>query len=651
MASRDQEERLNRCEEMSKYVLSGGGNDDQLQRDTEDIKRVLRDEKELRENCQSTLTRLSMHTDRIKKGLQVIRDGSGKIDMQMLARKAESLEQAKFDNLVALILGRDGSLGRLRGMSQAYKDALLNSEKEQLQENLNSERDQLANLNTEKVRLEADLNSQRDRLAILNSEKERLEVRLHRLVNLKSEKDKLQNDLNFARALVAEKKEYLGGEIVDLYSRFEVAKLDASDAKKEVSGLKKSLLEKDSEILELKETNDELNSHISGFEISLNMIQNEASDSKQALADAQDTIAGLERDKTHLGQDVTSKNSTIANLETEVQNLTSLYDVSKAQVKSRDDELAEYKVKVSNLEHKVSELRDIQRDMDDFFAVQAGHSSSQDLEIASFVAELRQVGWVQGVQSRSPWTMLPPRGRHLLPDPKVEPAGLVELLTRLYGATLEGNSLPVQLLHLLTRQIGTANMLPLGGIVAVVGCLVSALETAPQPAPLEHHRVMQLLAFGVLQIVRCTRERLSQLDDRLEALSPRVDALVTRAGATIAQLANLVQADDGARLVRDLVATRDDRGDPVHRDPTFYAMFSSGTRLGFLKLPEWRTFVWVLSVDNRTIRAVSCEHGAWDGTANRYRISGPDEQDVVFDCHYFTDKAWLLRNMRQRDLN
>ncbi|KAI4868252.1 hypothetical protein F4820DRAFT_155016 [Hypoxylon rubiginosum] len=545
MASHDLREREKRCEMIAKYVQDGAGNDAKLERDTEDIRRVLEEEKDLRRNCESTLTRLSENTERLSRGLRDLQDDSGKVDMEMLSRKAKSLEQAKFDNLVALILGRDGSLDRLRSMSQAHRDSLLNAEKDQLEQTL---RDDI--------------------------------VRLHIALN--------DN------------------------------KAQASEVGKQLGELQKSMRDQHSMIRGLEDANGELQSHISGLEKSMDMTRdtNDAKlrSSEQSRAQAENTVAKLEREVSRLKEDVVSKDTTVANLD-------------------------------------VSQLRKVQSGLASFFASLASPAvSGEDLRTwTSYIGELQSAGWVQALPSEPPWTMLPLQTRDLQPDPTVTPTGLIELLTRLYGVPLQdGNALPIQLLHLLTRQIATANMLPAGGILAVLGRLVSALESTP----MERDRTLQLLVFGLVQAIRCTWGRLNQHDDTLSALFPRVEALVNRSGASILRLVELVKDDGGAALVRDLLATRDKQGDPVHRNLSFDVMFSPETKLGLIKLlPDWRAFVWILHVDDRTIRPVLCELGEWEGSANLYRISTPGNQnDVVLDCHHITDKSWLLRNMRQREL-
>lgn len=582
MASHDLREREKRCEMIAKYVQDGAGNDAKLERDTEDIRRVLEEEKDLRRNCESTLTRLSENTERLSRGLRDLQDDSGKVDMEMLSRKAKSLEQAKFDNLVALILGRDGSLDRLRSMSQAHRDSLLNAEKDQLEQTL---RDDI--------------------------------VRLHIALN--------DN------------------------------KAQASEVGKQLGELQKSMRDQHSMIRGLEDANGELQSHISGLEKSMDMTRdtNDAKlrSSEQSRAQAENTVAKLEREVSRLKEDVVSKDTTVANLDGQVQNLSSLYDASRTRLRSQDEELSKYKADTSRLDHEVSQLRKVQSGLASFFASLASPAvSGEDLRTwTSYIGELQSAGWVQALPSEPPWTMLPLQTRDLQPDPTVTPTGLIELLTRLYGVPLQdGNALPIQLLHLLTRQIATANMLPAGGILAVLGRLVSALESTP----MERDRTLQLLVFGLVQAIRCTWGRLNQHDDTLSALFPRVEALVNRSGASILRLVELVKDDGGAALVRDLLATRDKQGDPVHRNLSFDVMFSPETKLGLIKLlPDWRAFVWILHVDDRTIRPVLCELGEWEGSANLYRISTPGNQnDVVLDCHHITDKSWLLRNMRQREL-
>ncbi|KAI1775547.1 hypothetical protein F4818DRAFT_416837 [Hypoxylon cercidicola] len=576
MASHDLDARLQRCEDVVEYVRDEADNNAVLDRCTADIRHVLDLEKELRRSCELTSTRLTKHTQRLQQAFRDTQDEFGKIDTKMLSRKARSLDQAKFDNLAALILGREGSLDRLRGISQAHRDALLNSEKEQLEKNL------------------------RD-------------------------------------------------DIAGLYRVIEDEKALASKNGRLLSESEKSVRDKDLKISSLEKANLELQSDISGLENTRDAAEAKAMSFEQSLGKAEATIAELEREIRRLREDVTSKDATVANLNRQVESLTSLYDTGRARAEVQDQELSKLKANCSQSEHDISELRKIQHGLASFFATQAGFAFSQeDLGTwTSFIGQLQHAGWVRGLESERPWTMLPLQARHLRPDPTVTPAGLVEMLTRLYSVPLsEGDGLPTQLLHLLTQQIGIANMLPLGGIVVVLDRLLSALE----PTTLERDRTLQLLAFGLLQAVRCTRGRLNQQDDALEALFLRVEALVTRCGPSILRLAELVN-DDGTQLVRDLLATRDDQGDPVP-DPPFQYLFSPGTRLGLVKpLPDWRAFVWVLSVDDRTIRGVLCEHGGWDGTATLYRITSPGEQnDVVLDCHHFADKAWLLRNMRQREL-
>ncbi|KAI1458662.1 hypothetical protein F4805DRAFT_474178 [Annulohypoxylon moriforme] len=80
----------------------------------------------------------------------LVKQDQNKIDSEMLLEKSAKLEQAKFENLAALILGRDGNLDALRAMSQEHRDLLVNTEKDILQGRVKDLEARLSSLEAEK---------------------------------------------------------------------------------------------------------------------------------------------------------------------------------------------------------------------------------------------------------------------------------------------------------------------------------------------------------------------------------------------------------------------------------------------------------------------------------------------------------------------
>ncbi|KAI1409440.1 hypothetical protein F5Y13DRAFT_193192 [Hypoxylon sp. FL1857] len=326
-------------------------------------------------------------------------------------------------------------------------------------------------------------------------------------------------------------------------------------------------------------------------------------------------------------------------LEDRLEETETLLDVKTEQLKRL------HKVKdkeIRALENRISTMECGDHGLARYFAVQSGRRGVEDFRTwLPFVQCIRDTDWVQYRVLSSSWTILPSWGLYFLDPEPDQPTGLVELLARLYGTVIPGAlEEPTQWLHLLIRELESANIFPLGVVVAVLGRLLDGIERMG----IEGDFSLQLFLVAILQTTRCTLQQMDRVNASIEAIKIRIEALMSHSGAYVTRLAELLESDGESQLTRALHATRDH--DQMH-DRRSSIMLFSGSQFALMKLSESRSWIWVISEENHTVRAVACERGRWDETSTAYRIiSGMVvEPDIVLECPDIAEKYWLLKNI------
>ncbi|KAI1469603.1 uncharacterized protein F4812DRAFT_469729 [Daldinia caldariorum] len=316
----------------------------------------------------------------------------------------------------------------------------------------------------------------------------------------------------------------------------------------------------------------------------------------------------------------------------------------RVDVTSLEEQINDLTIALGGAEFQIRSLGDQDQLVAEFFASRCDiRPEREDLRVwTPFVRGVRRACWVAGRECVTPWTLLPPWGLTEEVDVAPEPerrADIVGLLAHTYRAAAQG-LVGHRLLRALTQHLAGAEMLPIGVIAAVLDRLVAFVEDGS----VEDDLTLQLFAAALLQAARCVRGRVEGTDSGLEDVHSRTEKIVARSGAPMTHLVQLLQ-NDGAQLVRDLLATRDPSGYPVG-DGLSGPMYCPGPRLGFLKLLELKQWVWIVAMDDRTVRAVRCERGDWAWASNleRYVFMAVEGSDMTIDTHHTADRRWLNSN-------
>ncbi|RYP32893.1 hypothetical protein DL767_004983 [Monosporascus sp. MG133] len=208
MASTDDvEERENLAKELVEYVKTGRIN----AADAGDLGRkaqqVAKDQQALTEHVPKTIVKLDGELQALKMALAKLYKNEW-IDTDALAEKANSVEQARFDRLLHMFFGRNGSLDGVRNPSPDHKDALLNAEMELLERRLRKTNDLLREeistlrtkaknfdtLNAAYKRLSLEKDQLQDRHNILEARQASLNRKLDETKRLKEEAKKAQRE-------------------------------------------------------------------------------------------------------------------------------------------------------------------------------------------------------------------------------------------------------------------------------------------------------------------------------------------------------------------------------------------------------------------------------------------------------------------------
>ncbi|OTA94731.1 hypothetical protein M434DRAFT_10517, partial [Hypoxylon sp. CO27-5] len=410
----DLQRRFNRCESLAEYVSDGLTNDKALEESTAELARVVQKETTLRENCKLTYDSLDTERARLKRGLQQIRDDHDALDANKMSHAAGEMSQAMLDSLAVAILGRDGNLDRVRCISQGNRNALLSSEKGQLERKLD----------------EAQCRVSTSKLAYQE---------------LQDESDSLRSDLE-------EIKTRLRMKTRQLKTVRQVTTGEMSSFKAELEDTRWSL--QYSEVTRLEEL--VYGAGWSGLvhnSITISSLQEDIDDLVALCAHYQTEGTCLRKD---LENAAIADQQAITKLQGELEKL-------KQDIRRKDADI--YASKRGEVGLAKS------------FAVQSGHPRLDFQTWKPFVQCLRDTVWAQGTQSWYSWTVLPLWGPHPFELDPEQPTGLIELLARLYGVVIPGAlEQAILWLHLLTTRLGSASNLPLGVIATVLGKLLKSIE-------------------------------------------------------------------------------------------------------------------------------------------------------------------------------
>ncbi|KAI2462952.1 hypothetical protein F4781DRAFT_441378 [Annulohypoxylon bovei var. microspora] len=265
---------------------------------------------------------------------------------------------------------------------------------------------------------------------------------------------------------------------------------------------------------------------------------------------------------------------------------------------------------------------------------------------ASFAQVVREAVWVPVCVSKPPWTFLQPWELSDFNDGPNDDVGaeigLIGVLARLYGISTPGRSGQLcQPLRLLTQKLGSVDKLPLGVIVAVFNQLIGNIEGGF----VEQNHALQYSALAILQAARSIQRRLSIPNVAVAAIEARAEALVFRSVTAITQLADILK-DDGITFINDLIMKHGSLEDPIGTGLSSNAIYSPGTNIILIRLPDSGNRVWSFSLVDKTIRAIDCRLGRWKGSSTRYSIAAPDKSgDIIIECRGLRDKCWLHKNM------
>ncbi|KAI0378637.1 hypothetical protein F5Y04DRAFT_283564 [Hypomontagnella monticulosa] len=462
-----------------------------------------------------------------------------------------------------------------------------------------------------------------------------------------SERDSKISDLEAQLALTHSEKD------VRIYSLKTQLELVQSERDAKISDLGTQLERASSNVSSLARDLIVERDMVSQKTLEISDLEKKRRDLDQTRRDLDQRLIDAQTDLNRLSSELKTERETVLRKETEKSDLDRQFCVVRSDLTRLTEELSagreeifRLNTQVTSRDTRIAELERHVTDLGWFAASQPGAAApDQDyLLVWSGLAQAsRSAGWARCRESEQPWSVLPPWDGEKDALEWTAPTGLVGLLARLAICPVKGNfEAPIRMLHMLTKELGATNMLPGGVIVAVLERLVTVVEAIYAGANLRLH----VLLFAILLCAWNMQKRLDVMKAELEAIITRAEQLAKQTGSYLAELTAVFRGDNGARLVKYSLESRDKLVDPVATNgQSSKIMYSPGTRLGFMRLPGPRTYIWVFSIDDRTMHAVHCNRGSWK-TTNSYLIAAPSgDSDITIDCRINADRFWLLKNM------
>lgn len=618
-----------------------------------------------------------------------LQDPNGRLNVARVKEAAARVSQARYQNVLLLLLGRTGSLEQARSISQGNKAALMNAELDMYKDNTIQVIDRLQKQKndcaSEKAQLVQGKNRLQDNLDLLKEEKKKMvadnDNYRKTVAYLKREITTIQGDktdLEKKLTLAKERKNSLEEANGNLKECLEKTKSRNETLEKEKNELEKSLklvkadkkvIEKtktDLEILheqvqdekkKLGETNGEQQMQVQALELSKKDVETSLRCSRLKLLlrngwlqrernkDTRRLQAAI-REKDVL---ITSRNETIEVISQRVGQAT-------GSIRDKDREILTLSAHVSRLRKDVKTNEDNSTTQRlraaRSFALSYGSHDKPERWLP-FVRAFHETDIVLGrileEEEERPWAMLRPWCGSLTRSP--DPAGLqdegggddvIHLLHCMYGAAVSG--LPVsgffQILQRLVEGLSQVREVPLTLVSTTIDAVMDALEDIKSQIPHDHDDILtiRLLAFGLWQLMRLVRARWGGLS----ATVSRVEDMLRSSELLVGSLFCRFQDGNGGQLGFDFAASR---GSNAVDDSMLYV---DSLDLGLLKLGS-DNHVWIIQPSRRTIRLTYCQNGEWHEGTSTYIIRGfTEKENIILPLDRFSDKAWILKNMWQR---
>ncbi|KAK7740643.1 hypothetical protein SLS62_011040 [Diatrype stigma] len=541
--------------------------------------------------------------------------------------------------------------------AQAHKQATIRSEDLERAKSANEEMQGL--LQVQKNLAEEQLTMAREKNETLKTDKEYHEKRKGEYKNamykLLEEKKKLGTDKTDLQRDIQRLENNISGSDLAVAT----AKHDLKMAKHEVKELGKQKAALQTSLQEAKASSDDaienLQSTVSAKDKEIAQLQKDLGELRRDATSAQQEKEALEAEKDGtirvLAQQIGQLHGTIRDQKREIATLqghTSWLrrDVESVQAQSRAGTLRA--AQAFALEHD------------------SQHGPERWLPFAEAFHDTEVVPGGPLADGDLPWVILPPWGGNEAPSTASlgeteesggsgsgsgSSSGLVYGLHRMYAAALSGLPVPETWprLQRLVEELAQVSEAPPGLIsVTLQTCMdvleVCSLQTPEGPdgpdgpeAP-DRALLLRLLTFGVWQAIRLGKMRWGVLS----AAAGRVETMLEAAEGQVALLFRRFEADNGAQLTTDLLASQG----PGATDSSMLFSPSAGTGLWKLEPSKW---VWIVQPAHRTIRLAHCQRGAWHGSTSAYKIRGNiQEEDLVIPLEHVSDPVWILDNMWQR---
>ncbi|KAI0480028.1 hypothetical protein GGR56DRAFT_671182 [Xylariaceae sp. FL0804] len=600
------------------------------------------------------LTRQLQHEKvRLEQRIQTLRkpDGSG-FDMAKYKNAVAAYKQAVFDSTIHLTMAdNEGTLDHIRNMSPQHKDALLNLERELVQERLGEEVRHLeAGLNTrasecqklaeqnaaivaqvqsllaDKQTLEKNLAEQKASADLqvrrFTADKQTLEkdlaeqnaAVLAQVQSLLADKQTLEKNLAEQKASAdLQVRRFTADKQTlekDLAEQKASADLQVRRLTADKQTLEKDLAEQkasaDLQVRRLTADKQGLEGDLAAARRRLELQEGEPSEKNSSTQKVRTHVDGrkqLESDIANKNQRPSTEHETSANVRVEVERLRLAVEASDKLLHKKDSDIALL---------LMSEAGEQQQSVETWLplanALQGGYVAPSGALAEVTMAWVMVQAWAEGCR-RIP----------------TEPHGILNLVVRSYARAVTmtwDKGCGYGCLGVLARALEKAQSAPIGAVMELLR--VMRVRFVRSTTAGENKRLaVQFAQFQAWQLARLVKARWPSAAGIDQAVKEHGEA-VRHLSPDLVTIARLV-ADDGGQL-RPAFTGGEQPADPLLGLPRQYCPRQD---IGLLVTPREPFGVWAFDLTRRTVRLVDNELGYWASRTD-YRLRGPDgEEDIA----------------------